>query len=621
MTDQPIMLGGRYRLDEIIGRGGMAEVWRAWDTRLGRDVAVKRLRVDLATDPTFQARFQREAQSAAGLNHPNIVAVYDTGAEIDYQTGVEVPYIVMELVQGTTLRDLLRDGRQILPERSLEFTAGVLEALTYAHRHGIVHRDIKPANVMLTPAGMIKVMDFGIARAVSDTSATMTQTAAVIGTAQYLSPEQARGETVDARSDIYSTGCLLYELLTSRPPFIGDSPVSVAYQHVREQPIPPCQIDPHLSPGIDIITMTSLAKDPNTRYQSAQAMREDIQRLLDGQYPIGAVEPGARPGGDSTRILGGRPAPGTRPKRGFTDAQPRPIPVTDPNMTMADVDGTDPTVMGGFLDQAEEAEYSSIEPTGRSGWPLSPAVTILIVLLVLLLTAGGVVLFQMMKVEDKPHLASVPTVVGLTEQEAKQKIYDAHLIADIKYENTNEVAKDTVLRQDPEPDMEVQIGSTVTIWVSAGPEMGTIPDDLEEMTCNDARKALLAANFPNVELENADLDWDEPVEAKAGDVLAVDPPSGSSAPLDGTVTLICATGKSAVPDLVGMTLAEAKAYAKQLGFVVSSSTQVTDKAEEGTVIKQRPDPGTYESRGKTIFITIAKAPAPTTTPPGEDDDE
>ena len=282
-------VGGRYELGDPLGRGGMAEVRRAVDLRLGRAVAVKQLRPDLATDPTFQARFRREAQSAAGLNHPTIVAVYDTGEEPDPTTGVSIPYIVMELVEGPTLRDVLRDGRKILPERALELTSGVLDALGYSHRAGIIHRDIKPANVMLTTNGTVKVMDFGIARAVADTSATMTQTAAVIGTAQYLSPEQARGETVDARSDLYSTGCLLYELLTGRPPFTGDSPVSVAYQHVREAPVPPSQIDPEIGPDIDAIVLKSLAKDPADRYQSAREMKADITRVLAGQQATAVV--------------------------------------------------------------------------------------------------------------------------------------------------------------------------------------------------------------------------------------------------------------------------------------------------------------------------------------------
>ncbi len=285
---EPTLIGGRYELGELLGRGGMAEVRKGKDLRLGRTVAVKRLRTDLASDATFQARFRREAQSSASLNHPAIVSTYDTGEEMATDgSGVAQPYIVMECVEGRTLRDILREGRKILPERALEITGGVLSALDYSHRAGIIHRDIKPGNVMLTPSGDVKVMDFGIARAISDASSTMTQTAAVVGTAQYLSPEQARGETVDSRSDVYSTGCLLYELLTGRPPFVGDSPVAVAYQHVREQAAPPSDLDDELDAEIDAIVMKSLAKRVEDRYQSAAAMKADIERYLAG-HPIQA---------------------------------------------------------------------------------------------------------------------------------------------------------------------------------------------------------------------------------------------------------------------------------------------------------------------------------------------
>ena len=243
----PRLLGGRYELDGVMGRGGMAEVYRARDIRLDRIVAIKTLRADLARDQIFQARFRREAQSAASLNHPSIVAVYDTNE--DMATGEPVPYIVMEYVDGRTVRDLLQEGHRLLPERSLEIIDGVLRALDYSHQAGIVHRDIKPGNVMVTRNGDVKVMDFGIARAMSDAQATMTQTAQMIGTAQYLSPEQARGERVDSRSDLYSTGCTLYELLVGRRPFTGDSPVAIAYQHVRENPVPPSRVDPDVSLG------------------------------------------------------------------------------------------------------------------------------------------------------------------------------------------------------------------------------------------------------------------------------------------------------------------------------------------------------------------------------------
>ena len=290
----PPLVGGRYELGELLGRGGMAEVRKGTDSRLGRVVAIKRLRTDLASDSTFQARFRREAQSAASLNHPAIVSVYDTGEELATDgSGVAQPYIVMEFVAGRTLRDILREGRKILPERALEITSGVLSALDYSHRAGIIHRDIKPGNVMLTPSGDVKVMDFGIARAMSDAN-TMTQTAAVVGTAQYLSPEQARGETVDSRSDVYSAGCLLYELLTGRPPFVGDSPVAVAYQHVREQAAPPSAHDEDLPPAVDAIVMKALAKRLEDRYQSAAAMRSDIERYLAGrpvQAPVPVLEP------------------------------------------------------------------------------------------------------------------------------------------------------------------------------------------------------------------------------------------------------------------------------------------------------------------------------------------
>ena len=305
---QPRLLGGRYELDGVVGRGGMAEVYRARDIRLDRVVAVKTLREDLARDQTFQARFRREAQSAASLNHPSIVAVYDTGE--DNTGGSHVPYIVMEYVDGRTLRDLLRDDRRLLPERALEITDGVLRALDYSHRNGIVHRDIKPGNVMLTRSGQVKVMDFGIARAVSDAQATMTQTAQVIGTAQYLSPEQARGERVDARSDLYSTGCLLYELLTGRPPFLGDSPVAIAYQHVRENPIPPSRIDPEVPPWADAIVLRAMAKDPRDRYQSAADMRTDIQRALQG-VPVAGPRTSAY--GATTQRVGPATAMGAMP--------------------------------------------------------------------------------------------------------------------------------------------------------------------------------------------------------------------------------------------------------------------------------------------------------------------
>ncbi|MFM7147201.1 MAG: Stk1 family PASTA domain-containing Ser/Thr kinase, partial [Actinomycetales bacterium] len=292
-TEATRMLGDRYEIGKVIGRGGMAEVHEGRDLRLGRRVAVKILRPDLARDPAFQARFRREAQSAAALNHPNIVAVYDTGEDVLEAEGerpVIVPYIVMEYVDGMTLRQLLGSGRKLLPERALEIIAGVLSALDYAHRHGIVHRDIKPANVMLTRNGDVKVMDFGIARAVNEANTSMTATSAVMGTAQYLSPEQARGEVVDARSDLYSAGVLLYELLTGKPPFTGESAVAIAYQHVSEMPVTPSVLDPEISDEVDAVVLRALAKKVDDRYQSALEFRSDVERAIAGAPVTAAIQ-------------------------------------------------------------------------------------------------------------------------------------------------------------------------------------------------------------------------------------------------------------------------------------------------------------------------------------------
>ena len=270
------LLGDRYRLGEMIGTGGMADVYVAEDTRLARQVAVKVLRSDLASDPSFVARFRKEALAAAALNHPGIVAVYDSGEE-------PAPYIVMELISGHTLRELIHKGERVPLKRALEIGEGILAALEYSHHSGIVHRDIKPANIMITDNGDVKVMDFGIARALADLGATLTSTWNVVGTAQYLSPEQALGEVADLRSDIYSTGCLLYEVLTGKPPFTGETPVSIAYQHVSGVLVTPSSIVPELPAGVDTFLAVALAKNPDERYQSAGLMLDDLYKIKTGE--------------------------------------------------------------------------------------------------------------------------------------------------------------------------------------------------------------------------------------------------------------------------------------------------------------------------------------------------
>jgi len=573
------MVGGRYELGELLGRGGMAEVRRAVDQRLGRSVAVKQLRADLATDPTFQARFRREAQSAAGLNHPTIVAVYDTGEELDPLTGVAVPYIVMELVEGPTLRDILKDGRKILPERALELTQGVLDALSYSHKAGIVHRDIKPANVMLTSSGSVKVMDFGIARAVADTSATMTQTAAVIGTAQYLSPEQARGETVDARSDLYSAGCLLYELLVGRPPFVGDSPVSVAYQHVREAPTPPSQLDPELGPDIDAVVLKALAKDPAERYQSARDMKADITRLLAGQQTAAQ---------QATALV---PVAGAAVAGNGYD---------DPTRVVGPPTGMPPAGL--------EEEYEEEEPQkSRVG------LAILIgALIVVALGLGGWGLYRMLNPSPTVRTVEVPNVLTYTEQQARDQLAANNLQVEVKKVNGDEETKGTITAQDPIANTVVPTNSTVTVTLNEGPKTATIPTGLVGQDVKDVKRALKDLEFSNVKTVAAKS---EDPDTKPGEVTSISPKEGTAVPLDSKITVKYATGKSEVPNFEGLSRAAAIRVAEDAGFGEPQFSERESSQPAGTVISQNPNAGATVDRDSTIKLVLATAPTPPTPPP------
>jgi beta-lactam-binding protein with PASTA domain/tRNA A-37 threonylcarbamoyl transferase component Bud32 len=581
MTSSPTTVGGRYELGDLLGRGGMAEVRRAVDQRLGRSVAVKQLRTDLAMDPTFQARFRREAQSAAGLNHPTIVAVYDTGEEIDPLTGVAIPYIVMELVEGPTLRDVLREGRKILPERAMELTQGILDALSYSHKAGIVHRDIKPANVMLTPNGGVKVMDFGIARAVADTSATMTQTAAVIGTAQYLSPEQARGETVDARSDLYSAGCVLYELLLGRPPFVGDSPVSVAYQHVREAPTPPSQLDPEITPETDAVVLKALAKDPDDRYQSASEMKADITRLLSGQQTTAQQTTAVVP------MAAGAMA---------ANAYDTPTHVAGPATVVP------PEELG-------EEEYEEEEPRkSRVG------LAILIgALIVLALGLGGWALYRVFNpATPAVEKVEVPNVLTYTEQQARDQLTSRNLQVEVKTENGDEETKDTIIAQDPVANTEVDVGSTVIITLNQGPQTGTIPDGLVGQDVKDVEAALDDLKFTNIQKSKAKS---EDPDTKPGEVISISPKEGSTVPLDSKITVRYATGKSEVPNFEGLSRGAAIRQARDAGFGEPAFSERESSQPAGTVIAQSPDAGATVDRDTTIRLTLATSPAPPKPPP------
>ncbi len=401
------LLAGRYALGDVIGRGGMAEVRRGTDTRLGRDVAVKVLRADLARDPAFQGRFRREAQSAASLDAPNVVAVYDTGED---EHGV--PWIVMEHVAGRTLRDVLTTEGRLLPTRALEIAVDICSALEVAHGAGIVHRDIKPANVMLTSQGEVKVMDFGIARAAAGSESTMTQSEAVVGTAAYLSPEQARGEHVDARSDLYSAGCLLYELLTGTPPFVGDSAVAVAYQHVREEPVPPSRYVEGLSPDIDTVVLTAMAKSPAHRYDDADAMREDLLRAAAGE-PVEAS-----------------------------------------------------------LQHDTEEDRGALPLLRRDYRPRVAWTAFAILALVLALLSGLVVHALLGSPSD---LIKPPTVTGLSQQRAVSQLSAVGLHVDKVTGVFDAQPVGTVIAQSPDKNFFVRRGGSVDLTVSRGIELTTVP--------------------------------------------------------------------------------------------------------------------------------------------------
>ncbi|MCT7352619.1 Stk1 family PASTA domain-containing Ser/Thr kinase [Streptomyces sp. 15-116A] len=579
--EEPRRLGGRYELGQVLGRGGMAEVYLAHDTRLGRTVAVKTLRADLARDPSFQARFRREAQSAASLNHPAIVAVYDTGE--DYIDGVSIPYIVMEYVDGSTLRELLHSGRKLLPERAMEMTIGILQGLEYAHRNGIVHRDIKPANVMLTRNGQVKVMDFGIARAMGDSGMTMTQTAAVIGTAQYLSPEQAKGEQVDARSDLYSTGCLLYELLTVRPPFVGDSPVAVAYQHVREEPQAPSVFDPEITPEMDAIVLKALVKDPDYRYQSADEMRADIEACLDGQ-PVAATA-----------------ALGAVGYAGYGNDQPT-------TALRSDSGAGAPTSMLPPMNPDDGGYGYDDRPDRRRQAPKKNSTSTILLVVAGVLVLVGAILIGRWAFSGNGGVGndtvSVPNFVGEKKDTAQRLAENGDLKLDFTSKPCEKESKGKICEQDPLPGAKVKKDTVVNLVVSTGAPKVTVPSvtglDVDEATDK------LEADKYAFEVKTETRESPEP----AGTVLEQDPTTGAEVEKGSTITLIIAKAeaKSTVPDVIGKTCDEAKAQMTDNDLVGNCTEEETDDPNQvGKVIRTTPQAGSTADKNSAVQIVVGKA--------------
>ena len=539
--------GGRYALQERVGVGGMAEVYRARDELLGRDVAVKVLSERLSTDRSFVERFRREAQAAANLSHPNIVSLYDYGSdEGDY-------YIVMEFIDGRGVDEIVRSEGPLMPERAAEIAADVARALERAHAQGLVHRDVKPNNIMITSYGQTKVTDFGIVRALGgDAEATMTQTGMVIGTAAYLSPEQAQGAPVDERSDVYSLGCVLYEMLTGRAPFTGDTPLSIAYKHVREHPETPSSVNSDVPDGLDAITMKALAKNPDNRYASAKEMREDLERFSSGQRVA------------ATPILAGTTV--VAPAAGGTQVMSR-----------------------------EEFQYEEDdEPEKRRAAAYVIAALVILGLFALLAWFVANNLFG--------EQVRVPRVIGLEEAEAIDRLEERGFEVETD-QRPSKKEEGIVVDQDPAAREEADEGSTVTIFVSSGPRQVEIPD-LTGMTRDEAEEAL---EEEGLELGEVIQEANEDVEE--GTVFEQDPGPGEEADTGSRVDITVSAGPepAIVPSVIGQTQDSAEAEIQAAGLGVDVSVQPSDQPE-GIVIAQDPEGGAELPPGDVVTITVSEGP-------------
>jgi serine/threonine-protein kinase len=564
---QPRIVGGRYELGELIGYGGMAEVHRGHDTRLNREVAIKVLRADLARDPAFLNRFRREAHSAAGLNQPTIVSVYDTGEDAGPDGGPQ-PFIVMEFVEGRTLRDILKAEGKLPPRRAMEIVADICSALDFSHRNGIIHRDIKPANVMITPAGAVKVMDFGIARAIADTSSTVTQTANVIGTAQYLSPEQARGEPVDARSDVYSTGCLLYELITGVPPFQGDSPVAVAYQHVRENPVMPSARNPEIPRALDSIVMKALAKNQLNRYQSAGDMRADLMRAIANQ-PVTAEA--VMTDAERTQFIARTPPPPVALRR----------------------------------DDYGPGDDDDHRRTGLI-WAA------VVIALLLVIGAATWAIFVLNKKDKTAKTYAVPAIIGATSAGADQQLQAMHLVpskgADVSgpCDGGAQGMKDKVCTVQPAVGVQVKEGGTV-VYHLYSPKVVQVPP-VVGLQQSEAIAALHSANlgYTIKKVNRAD---------PQNQVINQDPQPYVTKPPNFKVTLFVSTGKLKLPDVRNKPIDAAKNQLSDAGFgnvVEGAPVTTTDATKDGRVATENPAPGLTYNPDQTITLSVYQfVPPPT----------
>lgn len=590
---EPVVLGGRYEIHRRLARGGMAEVFLARDSALDRPVAVKVLFPEFATDPSFVERFRREAQSAANLTHPNIVGVYDWGAE----SGTY--YIVMEYVDGQSLAEILRATGPLHPRRAAEIAFDVAGALGVAHQRGVVHRDVKPGNVLISSSGIPKVADFGIARALSSVSEELTQTGSVMGTATYFSPEQAQGFAVDARSDLYSLGVVLFEILCGRPPFVGDSPVAIAYKHVQERVQPPSELISGMPPGLEAVILRLLAKNPDDRYRSAEDLRADLRRWLDGGVTLAEQALSAH-----------------------ITAPTQAIPVVDPDATRInptvseDPNATRITPRVAPVQQGPAAAAAApMNPVPSSPAPVAlgseaaPSssknglfYTAILVLLALLAGLGFWFIKSLNDERDAVvERVDVPFVTGLEEAEAVTAIREAGLNPQVKSEPSDSAVKGVVFRQSPEAGSKLRKNSNVLITVSSGPAMTTVPK-VTGATEADAKKLLETAGF-SVVVEKVDSELPE------GTVVETVPAADQPIPTAGEIRLKVSggPGTATIPVVAGKTVADAEKALVAAGFTVGEVVpQASPTVKKDQVIGT--DPTGTASPKSVVKILVSTGP-------------